>query len=152
MSRKEPAGERIRKVTTDKKNAKIDREILANIKKYSAGGPAAVSERIKYLDQEWDVERVLEIVMPGLALGGIALSLITGPYSLTLPVLMLIFFIWHAYQGWCPPIPILRYFKVRTRSEIDREKYALKALRGDFEGLAIEREPAQSAFERVQRT
>jgi hypothetical protein len=38
----------------------------------------------------------------------------------------------HAVQGWCPPLPILRRLGFRTASEIDTERYALKALRGDF--------------------
>jgi hypothetical protein len=32
-------------------------------------------------------------------------------------------------------VPLLRRFKVRTRKEIDAEKYALKLLRGDFDGI-----------------
>jgi hypothetical protein len=39
----------------------------------------------------------------------------------------------HAVQGWCPPVPVLRRLGFRTASEIDHERYALKALRGDFE-------------------
>lgn len=31
----------------------------------------------------------------------------------------------HGLQGWCPPLPVLRRLGVRTRGEIDREKYAL---------------------------
>ena len=45
----------------------------------------------------------------------------------------------HAVQGWCPPVPLLRQLGIRTRGEIDREKYALKALRGDFDHLRQER-------------
>jgi len=32
----------------------------------------------------------------------------------------------HGLQGWCPPLPLLRRLGIRTRGEIDREKYALK--------------------------
>jgi len=48
---------------------------------------------------------------------------------------VLSFLFQHAVQGWCPPVPVFRRMGVRTRKEIDREKYALKALRGDFDGL-----------------
>ena len=41
----------------------------------------------------------------------------------------------HAIQGWCPPVPVLRRFGVRTAAEIEEERYALKLLRGDFSGL-----------------
>jgi hypothetical protein len=36
-------------------------------------------------------------------------------------------------------VPVFRRLGVRTRQEIEREKYALKALRGDFDGVAEER-------------
>ena len=42
------------------------------------------------------------------------------------------FLLQHALQGWCPPVPVFRRLGVRTTAEIDRERYALKALRGDF--------------------
>ena len=42
------------------------------------------------------------------------------------------FFSLHAIQGWCPPVPVLRRLGIRTREEIERERYALKALAGDF--------------------
>jgi len=35
------------------------------------------------------------------------------------------FLLQHGMQGWCPPLPILRRLGVRTRGEIDREKYEL---------------------------
>jgi hypothetical protein len=41
----------------------------------------------------------------------------------------------HALQGWCPPLPLLRRLGVRTQQEIERERYALKALRGDFDAV-----------------
>jgi hypothetical protein len=34
-------------------------------------------------------------------------------------------------------LPIFRRLGFRTASEIDRERYALKALRGDFEELPV---------------
>jgi hypothetical protein len=45
------------------------------------------------------------------------------------------FFAQHALQGWCPPVPVMRRLGVRTAREIERERYALKALRGDFDQL-----------------
>jgi hypothetical protein len=36
---------------------------------------------------------------------------------------------------WVPPVEGLRRMGLRTRREIEEEKYALKALRGDFKGV-----------------
>jgi hypothetical protein len=45
------------------------------------------------------------------------------------------FFMQHALSGWCPPLPVLRRLGFRTQYEIEQERYALKALRGDFQEL-----------------
>jgi hypothetical protein len=52
-----------------------------------------------------------------------------------LPVLVSSFLLMHAMKGWCPPVPLLRRLGVRTRFEIEQERYALKMLRGDFDQL-----------------
>jgi hypothetical protein len=54
---------------------------------------------------------------------------------LLLPAAVLTFLAQHALQGWCPPLPILRRHGVRAAREIERERYAIKALRGDFDSL-----------------
>jgi hypothetical protein len=41
--------------------------------------------------------------------------------------------LWHSLIGWSPLLPILRARGVRTPAEIAQERYALKALRGDFQ-------------------
>jgi hypothetical protein len=60
---------------------------------------------------------------------------------LVLPAIVFGFFFQHATQGWCPPLPVFRKMGVRTRREINKEKYALKALRGDFEHISPESLP-----------
>jgi hypothetical protein len=51
---------------------------------------------------------------------------------LVLPGLVGAFLFQHALQGWCPPVPVLRRLGYRTAREIETERVALKALRGDF--------------------
>jgi len=41
----------------------------------------------------------------------------------------------HAVQGWCPPVTYFRRRGVRTGEEIAEERFALKALRGDFRNV-----------------
>lgn len=56
------------------------------------------------------------------------------------------FLLQHALQGWCPPVPVLRRLGFRTQTEIDEERYALKALRGDFRELVSPSvDPARAA-------
>ena len=66
---------------------------------------------------------------------------------------MSLFLLQHALQGWCPPLPLLRRLGVRTQAEIERERYALKAIRGDFAGVGTrsgrDASPVEDALEAV---
>ena len=101
--------------------------------RYHAAHPKRIDSRLHELDREWDVERILEANVSFLALGGMMLSLFRKRY-LIVSSAALALLNQHAHRGWCPPLPILRRLGVRTRSEIEYERYALKLLRGDGEG------------------
>ena len=126
--------DRVRAHSPQSANDAIDREIRDCIRQYANRPHAEISARIEQLDREWDIERVLEMNASTLAFAGLALALTRDKRWLFVPGIVLPFLFQHAVQGWCPPIPILRkLLGVRTKGEIDREKYALKALRGDFQ-------------------
>ena len=121
------SADRVRRSTDIEVNRRIDRQTDGNIQSYSGLGRDAVLRRIEVLDREWDVERVLEVNAPMLALSGLVLGVTVNKKWLLLPAIVLSFLLQHGLQGWCPPLPILRRLGIRTRGEIDREKYALKA-------------------------
>lgn len=127
--------DRVRKNTSWGQNIKIDNLTRENIRKYSKGSDREIADRINTLKQKWDMERTLEINMSTLALTGLALSVFVDKRWALLSGVVLGFFVQHAIQGWCPPLPVFRAMKVRTRTEIEEEKYALKALRGDFNNV-----------------
>jgi hypothetical protein len=127
--------DRVRKNTSDERNRKIDQKIKESIASHASSDSSAITNRIKELDKEWDTERVLEVNMPIVALIGLALGAFVHPYWLAFPAVVLLFFLQHAIQGWCPPLPIFRSLGYRTKQEIHKEKYALKLLRGDFDNL-----------------
>lgn len=66
---------------------------------------------------------------------GVLLGAKVDKRFLALPVAVFTFFGQHALQGWCPPIPVFRKLDIRTHREIARERYAIKALRGDFDDM-----------------
>ena len=132
MQTVEKTDERVRSVTASQHNAEIDNLIILNLEYYKSEGAAAIDGRIHELDREWDIERTLEMNAGAFAFTGIVLGAVVNRKWLILPAVIGAFLIQHAVQGWCPPIEFLRRMGVRTRHEIDREKYALKALRGDF--------------------
>lgn len=127
--------DRVRANTAKNVNERLDQEALQRIERYGAADKATLTRRIAELDREWDTERVLEANASMLAFIGVVCGAVIHPYWLLLPGVVLSFLFLHAVQGWCPPLPLIRRLGVRTRSEIDAEKYALKVLRGDFFGV-----------------
>ncbi|HZQ61617.1 MAG TPA: hypothetical protein VFC24_09730 [Casimicrobiaceae bacterium] len=127
--------DRVRAHTPPEVNHRIDRETLQRLREY-AGRNEASAQHLQHLDREWDIERSLEVNAAAIGLAGLALGIAHDRRWLVLPALVLSFLGVHAVQGWCPPVPLFRRMGVRTRREIERERYALKAMRGDFEGAA----------------
>jgi hypothetical protein len=119
--------DRVRRSTAIELTRQIDRETDANILHYANASPEVIAERVEQLDREWDVERILEVKLSTVALTGLVLGTTVNKKWLILPGIVLPFLLQHALQGWCPPVPVLRRLGIRTRSEIDREKYALLA-------------------------
>jgi len=117
-------------------NARIRREMEARVAECAAGGVQAVSDRLQALDQEWDIERVIEVEAPVTALLGLVLGTTVSRkwFALTGFAASMVFL--HALQGWYPLLPLLRRLGLRTRGEINEEVYALKAVRGDFGPVA----------------
>lgn len=97
-----------------------------------AGDPSMVKRRLDELDREWDTDRVLETEAAGMGLVGLALGVLVRPGLLALPAFVAASVLVHAATGRYPLMPIFRRLGVRTSREIARERYALKALRGDF--------------------
>ena len=118
--------DRVRSSTASHVNEEIDHQTDINIHYYKDKSRAEILERIQMLDKEWDIERVLEVNASSLALSGLILGLTKNRKWLFLPGIILPFLLQHGLQGWCPPLPLLRRLGIRTRGEIDREKYALK--------------------------
>jgi len=118
--------DRVRSSTASHVNEEIDLQTDLNIHHYKGKSRAEILERIQILDKEWDIERVLEVNASSSALSGLILGLTKNRKWLFLPGIVLPFLLQHGLRGWCPPLPLLRRFGIRTRGEIDREKYALK--------------------------
>ena len=127
---------RVCEQTSDEINARIRRRTEENVARHAAAGPAAIDRRLRELDAEWDVERTLEANAATLAFTGCVLAATVDRRWVFLPMTVTAFLLQHAVQGWCPPLPVLRRLGLRTTEEIDHERYALKALRGDFRDVS----------------
>ena len=126
---------RVPENTAEHVNEEIRRRTDQSIARCAAARPEAIDRRLAELDREWDTERTLEANAATLTAVGAGLALLVDRRFALVPLVVGGFLLQHALQGWCPPLPIFRRYGVRTQTEIDYERYALKALRGDFRQL-----------------
>lgn len=129
-------------------NQRIRHDIEERVR-YYARHRSQIPRRLKELDNEWDIERAIECNASALAFAGVAMGTRDRRW-LVLPALVTAFLFQHAVQGWCPPIPILRRLGFRTSYEIEQERMALKALRGDFHHVARTQDRASAALAAVR--
>lgn len=125
MDRDASEEDRVRRNTSATSNQRIDQQTEVNISRYRNADQDQIAQRLKKLEREWDIERLLEFNASTLALTGLVLGVTKDRRWLAVPGVVLPFLLQHSVQGWCPPLPIFRALGVRTRQEIDREKHAL---------------------------
>lgn len=145
---------RVEEHTARHVNEAIRAQTDAEVTRLEDGSSEDYATRLRQLDREWDIERVPQTNASALVMIGTALAWRVDGRFLLLPAAVLSFFLQHALQGWCPPIPVFRRLGVRTAREIERERYALKTLRGDFDavpapGQADTRERVRAALSAV---
>ena len=131
--------ERVPQHTDEAINQQIRLQTEENVARFATADARHIEARLGELDREWDVERTLEANAATACLVGLALGATVSRKWFIFPGVVASFLLQHAVQGWCPPLPIFRRMGIRTASEIDYERYALKALRGDFDQLRSQR-------------
>ncbi|HEX8462095.1 MAG TPA: hypothetical protein VF623_11720 [Segetibacter sp.] len=94
-----------------------------------------INWRLAELDEEWDIEKILQVEGAALTIAGVVLGVSVNKKWLALPLAASLLSLAGIAKGWSRPLPLLRKLGFRTRAEIEKEKYALKAVRGDFKYL-----------------
>lgn len=79
-------------------NQRIQTDIQRSVR-WHASHPERIAERLRELDREWDVERVLEVNASTLALSGVILTATVDRRWLALPAVLTSFLLQHAIQG-----------------------------------------------------
>jgi hypothetical protein len=77
-----------------------------------------------------------------MGLVGLALGAAVDKRFPVLPAFVATMLVVHATHGWYPLLPLFRRIGVRPQNEIDRERYGLKATRGDFTAIPSSGSPA----------
>ena len=141
-----PTSKRVELNTRPDLNELIRIQADARLARLERGHAVELDARLAELEREWDVERVLQANASTLVVLGTLLGAKVNRWFLLLPAVVFTFFAQHALQGWCPPLTVLRRHGVRSAREIERERYAVKALRGDFDSI-----PARDAVDAQRR-
>ncbi len=134
--------------TGRRQNRRIREAQRRNVAVRVRRSPRDIARRLRELDREWDIERALEANAAAVGLTGVALGVFVTRWFLVVPAVAAGFLLQHALQGWCPPLPVLRRLGFRTSREIDEERNALKAVRGDFRGIDRRSSPSVLAAAR----
>ena len=94
-------------------------------------GVDAITQRLEELDREWGLERVLQTNAAAIGLLGLGLGALDRRW-LMLSALVSAMLLQHAVLGLRAPVSLLERLGFRGAKEIERERTALMALRGDF--------------------
>jgi hypothetical protein len=138
-----PATDRVRANTWVPVNDRLDREAQLRMREAAASASTdELTRRTTQLEYEWDFDRTIETEASLMGLLGLTLGIVVDKRLLVLPAFVSAMLLLHATHGWYPLLPLFRRMGIRTQDEIDRERYGLKALRGDFTGLPPAGSPA----------
>lgn len=126
----------VRTHASDRVNRRIDAQVEACVRHMAEDpeGPA-ISRYLERLEHEWDVNRVLMVAVSGLSLFGLAVASRRRQGGRLLAGVAAGLLLQQGLVGFGPLAELARRLGVRTRREIDLEKFALKALRGDFKRI-----------------
>ena len=141
-----PTTQRVEDHTRPEWNELIRLRTNASVARLQGADRVEVEARLIDLEREWDVERALTANAGSIVLASTLLAYFVDRRFLLLTTAVFSFLAQHALHGWCPPVPILRRFGLRTMREIERERFAIKALRGDFDMV-----PPRGAVPAAQR-
>ena len=109
-----------------------DEALACRLKRVIDGGPEAIAERLAELDREWTVGKAAATAAGGLLLGSVLLGRgLRMPLALAAGGAML----QHGVGRQSFIGRLLAQSGLRTESQVERERTALKALRGDFHNV-----------------
>lgn len=111
--------------------AEFQRQLKANLARYADASTAEIDQRLAALDREWSIERFIELEAPTMIGLGAILGVTFKRGWFALSALAASMVILHNTQGWYPLLPLFRRLGVRSQNEIEQERSALRALRGD---------------------
>jgi hypothetical protein len=114
-----------------------DTRTLDTLRYYGAVGEPGLTARIQALESEWDGETFTATALSAAGVAGLVMALFGSRMWrllawVALPALLVL-----TRKDWRSPPALQAFLGLRSRREIQEEKYALKAMRGDFRRVDI---------------
>jgi hypothetical protein len=136
----------VRTHTADGVNRRIDERVEACVRHMAEKHDrAAITHYLEKLEREWDLNRMVTVAGSAVSVLGLVLGAKHGKAWRVVSGVAAGLLLQHGLLGFGPLAELVRLVGVRTRREIDLEKFALKALRGDFERIPHEGGPLARA-------
>jgi hypothetical protein len=98
-------------------------------------GPQAITDRLNEIESEWSAGRMTKATLGVIVLAGLALAVTVNVWWLLLPAVSGLLLLQYLFGRMSWLGATFRELGFRPGAEIDQEKFALKALRGDFRNL-----------------
>ncbi|HVK18582.1 MAG TPA: hypothetical protein VM533_16730 [Fimbriiglobus sp.] len=109
--------------------------LACRLKQVIDGGPDAITERLCQLEREWTTGRASKATAGIMIVAGLALTAVFNPWWLVLTAAGGLLLLPYLFGRRSPLGYVFHALGLRTGTEIEQEKVALKALRGDFQNL-----------------
>lgn len=119
-----------------------------SVRYYTSLGPEAVADRLRELDAEWGLERALTAGLAGVSAFGLVMGFFGSRTLRLLTWIATPLLFAYSIGKWAPSAELTDRRGLRTRKEIEEERYALKAWRGDFQGLGEGGDEASAGYVR----
>jgi hypothetical protein len=117
-------------------NKRIDERVERCVRHMAQQDRPEITRYLEKLEREWDLNRAVMVAGSLLSVLGLWLGRRDGGRWRILGGMAAGLMLQHGLMGFGPLAEMVRAVGgVRTRREIDLEKFALKALRGDFERI-----------------
>ena len=120
--------------------ARANREKIAQNVSFYKANPRGIETRLEALDEEWSVDKVLQIFTGGASVAAFWFSLTKSRLFNIVPAILGGGAIAYGITGKSPAADLVRRLGFRTRDEIEGERMALLAVRGDFSGVEVAKE------------
>ncbi len=121
-------------------------ELKDKVRRYERTDDKRLRARLRELENEWDSERAFEAGAAGMVLLGILLGTVHCKRWLLISAAAGALMLERALQGWSPMQPVLKRCGVRTQTEIEAEKDAIRSI------LSQRAEDAQASAENKAQT